>query len=214
MINTEDILFTGKGQESDEELRERAKNALISAGKASIVALENALLSLPKVKGVKIREDFSTPDGYGVIDIYIDGPDLTVEEERDSVESTIEAVKAAGIYTRLRTAEQIQLDGTFTIELNPALNLSTAEEDGYKLKVQQTIEDLIDQLDIGEPLIFTKLIMEVLLVEGVDNLDNIQITTEDTGGGLQNYAFQDKKIVIGETQRLVPRAITIDFPTP
>jgi uncharacterized phage protein gp47/JayE len=56
--NSNPTRFTGKRRETDEELRERAKNTLISSGKATILSLENALLSLPGVKDVKVRENF------------------------------------------------------------------------------------------------------------------------------------------------------------
>jgi uncharacterized phage protein gp47/JayE len=50
--------FTGKKRETDQELRQRAKNTLISSGKATLLSIENALLSLPGVKDVKVRENF------------------------------------------------------------------------------------------------------------------------------------------------------------
>lgn len=58
VVNAEATRFTGKQRETDEELRERAKNALISSGKAALVSVENALLSLPRVKDVKVKENF------------------------------------------------------------------------------------------------------------------------------------------------------------
>jgi uncharacterized phage protein gp47/JayE len=58
VINREATHFTGKRRETDEELRERAKNALIASGKATLISLEDALLSLPGVKDVKIKERF------------------------------------------------------------------------------------------------------------------------------------------------------------
>lgn len=58
VINEAATRFTGKRREADEELRERAKNALISSGKATIISIENALLSLPEVKDVKVKENF------------------------------------------------------------------------------------------------------------------------------------------------------------
>ena len=58
VINRTTTQFTGKRRETDEELRNRAKNALISSGKASVIAIENALLALPGVKDVKVKENF------------------------------------------------------------------------------------------------------------------------------------------------------------
>ena len=63
VINQEATQFTGKRRETDEELRNRAKNVLISSGKASIIAIENALLVLPGVKDVKVKENFNFARG-------------------------------------------------------------------------------------------------------------------------------------------------------
>lgn len=64
--NLEATRFTGKRRETDEQLRERAKNALISSGKATVLSIENALLSLPGVKDVKVRENFRYARGEAV----------------------------------------------------------------------------------------------------------------------------------------------------
>lgn len=58
VTNREPIRFNGKRRETDDELRIRAKNALIASGKATLVSLEDGLLSLPKVRDVKLRENF------------------------------------------------------------------------------------------------------------------------------------------------------------
>lgn len=58
VTNPQATRFTGKKRETDEELRQRAKNTLISSGKATLLSIENALLSLAGVKDVKVRENF------------------------------------------------------------------------------------------------------------------------------------------------------------
>ncbi|MFM2375065.1 MAG: hypothetical protein RLZZ165_162, partial [Bacteroidota bacterium] len=58
VTNTAPVRLVGKRRETDEELRARAKNALISSGKATILSVENALLSLSGVRDVKVKENF------------------------------------------------------------------------------------------------------------------------------------------------------------
>lgn len=76
--NAEATQFLGKRLETDEELRQRAKSALLASGKASLSAIETALLSLPGVREVKVVEPgpVGTRQSYGVLDIYIDDRDL------------------------------------------------------------------------------------------------------------------------------------------
>ena len=58
VINNDPIRLVGKRRETDEELRARAKTALISSGKATILSIENALLSLSGVRDARVRENF------------------------------------------------------------------------------------------------------------------------------------------------------------
>ncbi|MEM7039019.1 MAG: baseplate J/gp47 family protein [Bacteroidota bacterium] len=55
VVNNAPIRLVGKRRESDLELRERAKNTLISSGKANILSIENALLSLSGIRDVRVR---------------------------------------------------------------------------------------------------------------------------------------------------------------
>ncbi|MEM0995719.1 MAG: baseplate J/gp47 family protein [Bacteroidota bacterium] len=59
--NNAPIRLVGKRRETDEELRERAKNALISSGKATSISIENALLSLSGVRDARVQENFHFP---------------------------------------------------------------------------------------------------------------------------------------------------------
>src|SRR5215207_6417118 len=65
--NRKPIRFLGREREGDEDLRDRAKKALLASGRASATSIENALLGLPGVRGVRVRQDFGTevrpPDG-------------------------------------------------------------------------------------------------------------------------------------------------------
>ncbi len=81
VANPKEVKLAGKRRETDEELRRRAKNTLLAAGKANKFAIENALIQLPKVRDVKVVEDFTNPDNYGVVDIFIDHPDFKKSED-------------------------------------------------------------------------------------------------------------------------------------
>ncbi|MFQ4135469.1 baseplate J/gp47 family protein [Nodosilinea sp. PGN35] len=76
--NPEATQFLGKRLETDDELRQRAKSALLASGKASLSAIETALLSQSGVREVKVVEPGPGETGqtYGVLDIYIDDRDL------------------------------------------------------------------------------------------------------------------------------------------
>lgn len=80
--NAAATIFLGKRRETDDELRQRAKNVLISSGKASVIAIENALLSLPGVRDVRVLETFAEATSeYGVIEVFVDGIDFNQQSE-------------------------------------------------------------------------------------------------------------------------------------
>ena len=126
VINKSPIQFTGKKTETDEELQQRAKIALISSGKASNIALKNALLSQPSVREVKLIERFNDSDQkYGLVDLFVDGVDFSNETKVQSLKSQIDKVRAAGVFVRLQSAIIVTIDAVFKIEINPSIKIST-----------------------------------------------------------------------------------------
>jgi uncharacterized phage protein gp47/JayE/DNA-binding protein Fis len=67
ITNAKEVRFTGKRRETDEELRSRAKTALLAASGANISAIETALLSLAGVKEVRVKENFHHARGMVVV---------------------------------------------------------------------------------------------------------------------------------------------------
>ncbi|GCL56558.1 hypothetical protein NIES3806_39200 [Microcystis aeruginosa NIES-3806] len=288
--NSNPTRFTGKRRETDEELRERAKNTLISSGKATILSLENALLSLPSVKDVKVRENFRFARGevtltrgtdsgkitiakgtqltaaskgfkttnqvvlaatanavevpvqsmiegeagevaanaawtptntlsvsnpspiqlgkFGLIEIYVDGVDFQDKEAVAVLENEIDRVKAAGIFVRLKSAIAVTVDGVFKIEINPDLKLSQEERLKLEQAVQNEIEDYIKNRKMGQPLLFSQIIKNVLFLDGISNLDEFVITTfkqrQDGTTQEDRYDATDKRIETDEFERFIP----------
>ncbi len=301
------VKLTGKQREKDGDLRERAKNALISAGKATILSVENTLLSQPGVLDVKVRENFLFPQGeatltrnggfagditvpryaeikamiggenivlrtksevfikdglneskvlfqtekegkegelsetqiqginwqflksefgsmvtignmkpliltdFGVMDIFVDGPNLDDSEERQRILDTIDRVKAAGIYVRLEGAKPVYFDGVFLIEPAGRQNMNEEEIKDLEHRVEGAIRFFLNQNKMGETLLFSKLLKEVLATEGVDNLEAFEIFTEAKRyqGLRKRYTLGDNKIENEEAERFKGRFINV-----
>ena len=206
------LQFTGKKTETDEELRKRAKIALISSGKASNIALENALLSQPSVKEVKLIERFNDPDQkYGLVDIFVDGVDFSNETKVQSLKSQIDKVRAAGVFVRLQSAIFVTIDAVFKIEINPAIKISEIERKTIEKSVEESIINYISQTKMGQPLLFSQLTRQILSVTNVYNIERFEICTYvpiDNGSipstPTQCYADNDsrKQIDIEEAQKI------------
>lgn len=170
VINAASTRFTGKRRETDEELRERAKNALISSGKATIISIENALLSLPEVKDVKVKENFHFARGKvtlrrsnGSEEITIaKGIRLTAETEK-SFETTEQVTLAADKDSTEVTVQsllegkagEVTMTGSLVawqIESSDLSNKLTASNTVPILLGQfGVIEVIVDGIDFSEP---------------------------------------------------------------
>ncbi|RPJ02172.1 MAG: hypothetical protein EHM39_02285 [Chloroflexi bacterium] len=192
VANANATIFTGKRRETDDELRERAKNALISSGKASIIAIENALLSMSGITDVRVIEPFDTePPQYGVAQVYVDGVDLSVPTEAIRVRDAIDQVRAAGIFVMLETTVALAVESVFQIEINPDLKLSPEERAEFEANVQEQIESYIESLKMGDPLLLSQIIKSILAVDGVNDLIQftMSITREKADGTTEPIAF-------------------------
>jgi uncharacterized phage protein gp47/JayE len=219
VINKSPIQFTGKKTETDEELRQRAKIALISSGKASNIALKNALLSQPSVREVKLIERFNDSDKkYGLVDLFVDGVDFSNETKVQSLKSQIDKVRAAGVFVRLQSAILVPIDAVFKIEINPGIKISEMERKTIEKSVEESIIAYISQIKMGQPLLFSQLTRQILSVTNIYNIERFEICTyvpTDNGSILstptQCYADNDprKKIDIEEAQKIYLRKIWV-----
>lgn len=305
VINQDDVRFLGRRRETDAELRERAKNALISSGKASIIAIENTMLSLPGVKDVKVKENFHFARGkvtftrpsdmgeliippkttltaevdgkqkpfittqqlvitdgettisgpvttplegragelnetageviwsiddaalsmltvsndspiqlkdFGIIELFIDGPDLNNPAEAEQIRTEVDRVRAAGIFVQIKPVIKVNIDAVFRIEINPELTPSEEERAEIETMVRKAIELYLSELKMGQSLIFSKLISMVLALEGIENLQDFVLTTiKDQNGSTleETTGFTNIPVVIEEFERFTPRHICV-----
>ncbi len=200
VTNTEGVKLIGRRRETDDELRRRAKNALLASGKANISALENAVLALSGVLDVKIIEEFRPNDaandfGFGMVKVVVDASEY--DKIRDTVFQTVERVRAAGVYADIQQAKKIKLDGTFRIDAAGQQNLTAEERVKFEQKVKEAIEDFLRSIKMGEPLSISKLMQAVLTVDGVDNLADYRLLAtkpKPVGGGVDIVPIAENKI--------------------
>jgi uncharacterized phage protein gp47/JayE len=198
--NARPIRFLGRERETDDELRVRAKNALLASGRASATSIENALLGLPGVRGVRVVEDFPTvrvqddggdamavegaaasdaeaaPLGRGVVKVFVDG--LTPDNAARLGER-VDEVRAAGVFVLMEPAVPINVEAVLQIEADPRVR--GEELAGLEARVADAVVRALDRQHMGEPLLFSQLTREVLGVEGVTDLVDFRILTFQEG---------------------------------
>ncbi|MGB8702940.1 MAG: baseplate J/gp47 family protein, partial [Thermosynechococcaceae cyanobacterium] len=180
--NPDATRFSGKRRETDEELRDRAKNTLISSGKATLLSIENALLSLPSVKDVKVRENFHFAQGQVTLTrevatevliipkgtllnatvATLTKPFLTTEQVR--LEATETAI-AVAVQSTLegKAGELTEIEGvTWQVEGDPPLDLLTATHTTSLVLGQfGIIEVFVDGLDFNDAAAVDRLNAEI-----------------------------------------------------
>lgn len=170
--------FAGKALETDEELRKRSKNSLISSGKASLIAIQNALICLPEVRDVKLVEYFdgvSKNCSYGLVDIFVDGVDLSDDTKRQYLQAQVDRVRAAGVFARLKSATRIKIDAAFKIATAAGEKLPVSERNSLEKTVKKEILKFLEQLQIGQPLAFSHLVRHILSIPKVSNVEDFEI---------------------------------------
>ena len=178
VTNKQAIRFQGRDRESDSELRQRAKQALLASGRASVTAIETALLSMSGVRGVRVKEDFpkdgepSTNPKWGIVEVYVDG--LTAQNA-PQLRERIDEVRAAGVYVVLKPAIALHLEAVLQIEADPRVGADQHPQ--LEKDVAVAVTALIDDLDMGQPLLFSHLTNAILQVSGVMDIPDFRITT-------------------------------------
>ena len=179
VVNSSPVRFLGRERETDDELRQRAKQVLLASGRASTTSIENALLGMSGVRDVHVRENFPpegqapTPDQhFGEIEVYVDG--LT-SENSGAIRQRIDEVRASGVFAVLKPAVAINLEAVIQIDVNPKI----AADERAKLEesVRDAVINLVDRLGMGKPLLFSQLTAGILKVNGVNDVTKFEMST-------------------------------------
>jgi uncharacterized phage protein gp47/JayE len=185
----------GEEAELDDQLRERAKHALETAGKATPNALKFALLDVNGVDGVQVvdhQQDSSIP--LGQVKVLFSG--LDTEEVRDNVQQAIERTRAAGVLVDAKMVTTVLISGKFYVipaPMVPATALAT-----FKSKVV----DAISALTIGEALSVRRLNALVYEVNGLAEVAEAQL--ENPAGEITD------PYLVGRTELLRPDAAKLE----
>ncbi|HEY1011739.1 MAG TPA: baseplate J/gp47 family protein [Herpetosiphonaceae bacterium] len=199
VVNRQPVRFGGRDRETDDELRLRAKQTLLASGRASATAIEQALLSVPDVREVRIHEDFAGGKA-GALEIFVDR--LHDRNER-LVRQRLEETRAAGVYAVLKAAAPINIEAVARIEPDP--RIAPAELEQLERHVRDAIAGYLDGLRMGQPLLFSQLTSEILAVKGVRDLLDVQLNAYR-----EVNAFAQGKLVL--TRPASAQPLPIDVP--
>jgi hypothetical protein len=167
VINNQPTRLSGKRRtETDEELRSRAKNALIASGKATITSLEQALLAEPGIRDARVKEYFyrargkvditrSNDGGLLVLPVgktfTIDTPEREIrllEEAR--FEDTVKTIKAKVEFVEPGIEADVLTENSFTINSGEISTIDLIQEEPIQLDPYGVIHVIVDGYDVEQ----------------------------------------------------------------
>ncbi len=195
--------------ESDAALRERARMAIASAGGGTEKALEQALMDVDGVEGVRLRDAGDPLEGGAVlkpgeIEVILDGKPQVLEQNRAQIEQAIARAKGPGIVARLGRTQSVTLGGKLVIR--PASETLPGAE---VLKLVRDCEALMTEtvaaLEIGEGLTWNRLLASLM---GIENVGDVLVAKSRfvTTAGTVTVEAAPGDLSVETTQRLVPGA--------
>ncbi len=191
VINEEPTVLRGR-EESDEELRERAKNALQNTGKATEDAIEFAIREL----GVDSVRIVDRPNGsVGEIEALIDGENL--DGNKKAIEDTINQVKAAGIFANFQIVKRIDIMLVLKLTLDDPALLDEEEQTDIERNVRTAIHNYISSLDVGEVVRKNGIISAALNIPQILDVEILDYR------GIRSRILNNGDILIEQNERAI-----------
>lgn len=187
-VTNKDEINSGQDEETDEQLRKRAKEYVLSFGKCTKTALETAI---NKVEGVSSCRVVDLYKGNGTIGIIV-VPDIVPMPEpvSEEVNKVIAETKAAGIKV-------------FMIDLilkGIDLELHISDEVD-KTIVVEAISNYVNSLEVGQTFLISQMERKILNAVDDNNIenDNIDIVTITPNG---NVTCADNEVITVNTVKI------------
>jgi len=196
--------------ESDEELRDRARAVVAGASTGTLPAIELAVRSLGLAE-VSVTE---RPEQPGVVDVTVGDEDLDANALED-VRRAIERVRPAGIAVELSGVTWVDLAITATVEL--ARDLVEHERRALQRRLEDQIRSHIARLGVHESVRDAQI--QSLLVAD-DAVAGARKTMTPFVGGTPNIARKrtNGDVLIGPRERVRllpdPPDLTLEAPQP
>jgi len=149
-VSNPSSLVLRQREETDPELRDRARRTVRGANTGTIAAIEQAVRAEGLTQVTVIESIGGVPGEIGVVIGDTDVPPDLLQRVRDVVEE----VRPAGIWTRTQAATQILVEITATLEVRAGL--SQVEKDAIRSAIETGLASYVNGLRIGESVRLAK----------------------------------------------------------
>jgi uncharacterized phage protein gp47/JayE len=168
--------------ETDDDLRARARSALIGADKGTVEAITYGLLELPQVRDAKVIEmPYGVPGEIKILISRADGLDAKAPLPMEVLER-IEQLRPAGIRIVSEVSQPVELSASVHLTLAGS-SLPPADLDSVHTGVQRSLITAIQQKGVGERIRVKPLVAALL---GDKRIVDAEITLSTLNGPAGN----------------------------
>jgi hypothetical protein len=153
---------------------------------------------------------------FGVMEVFVDGVDLSEPAQVQRLEQEIDRVRAAGVYVFLKPTRPVPVDGDFLVELKPDQRFSTEERQMLERQLQEALLAQLNNQRLGQPLLLAQLTQTLLADKGITDLVDFELTvdyprSQETGltSDRQVYTAVTRRLEVEMMEKFVPRHIRV-----
>lgn len=167
-VDNSAVAAGGNEEESDEDLRERARSFFLTLRRGTLDSLEFGALTVATVRVARATEDTAT----GLVTLTVSDSDgNSTAQMRSDAEIAIEAFRCAGSNVTVAGGTQLTTDITVTIaQASPGFDVSAASAD-----IEDAISGRMERLRPDETLFLDSLIAAIIAVDP-DNIFDVTFT--------------------------------------
>lgn len=205
-----DLVARGEERESDYELRQRFATAKLGLGSCNETAIMAALLRVPTVTHAGIvtnQTDTEDSDGRPArsFECYVSGGN----NYHQQIAETIFEKKPIGIKTHGKISQEITDAGGHThiikfshttdkkVYVRVAIIVDAKfEGEAGKEEIRGNLETYINNIGIGKPVILSSLYGQIHSVNGVVEVDTLELSTNGSSWGTNNIPVEEYESAI------------------
>lgn len=174
--------------ESDGELRERARNALLASNKGTVSAILNGLLQMPKVRDVKIEEMPNGVPGEIRVLVSLVDPVPAGQPLPNDVLARIEELRPAGINVIKESTRSVALVALIELVLAGS-HLGRNEIEDVRARARAAATGAVRRAGVGQKLRVQPLVAAILQDERVVDA-SVTIGVSGGAAGTRSADFQ------------------------
>ncbi len=152
--------YGGVNPESDEDLRRRLLQSFKVINGANSDFYKKEVLKFPEVRSANVAKH---PRGTGTLDIYVTGYGVPLQQSKlNEIKAYLGTIREVSVDIEVKNAMYYY----YNVTVNVTVDSGYSSEE-VKGRVRKAIEDFFMVLEVGQPVILSKLGAAISAVEGV-----------------------------------------------